>query len=76
MRVLEGHSVLVAMSLGHNITKYVEVLRTDIDTEKLYQLLNTIKNEVDSELYKVVERRIDEFVRYYLVNIGRRVSTG
>mgnify|MGYP001772654588 CR=1 FL=1 len=72
LRVLEGHSALIAMSLGYDITRYVSFLRVAIDQDKLRRLLEIIGDELEEERYIVARERIERFINTLSTRSRRR----
>ncbi|MEM1610518.1 MAG: hypothetical protein QXQ57_02595 [Sulfolobales archaeon] len=62
MRVLEGHSVLVAKAFGGNIGYLARELLVKPDPEKLVNLVESMNREVDPVILNVVRRRIERFI--------------
>jgi len=66
MEVMEGHAVLVAKALGSSIEHLAGIIKDSgvrIDVEKLRVLLQSIAGEVDPARYRIVRRRVENFIR-------------
>ena len=68
LRILEGHAVLVAKSLGSDIADLADYLLAGgavVDVDRLRALARSIAREVDREAHTAASRRVEEFIERY-----------